>query len=86
MERADAGFLLGKESAVPLCELVEELVAAVGDRGREVSSVHYLKGQDRLFMASVKALQLRHFQTLSTWPAGPRATGTAHRSLYGRTG
>ena len=32
VEGADAGFLLSQQGAVPLGELVEELVAAVGDR------------------------------------------------------
>jgi hypothetical protein len=43
---------------VPVGELVEELVAAVGDRGSEVGAVRQLEGQDRRGMASIQPLQL----------------------------
>ena len=36
VEGTDASVLLGQQGVVPLGEAVEELVAAVGDRGREV--------------------------------------------------
>ena len=54
-------------------ELVEELVAAVGDRSSEVGAVHQLEGQDRRGMSGMQLLQLGHCRTLarsrtqSTW-------------------
>ena len=45
---------------MPFGELVEELVAAVGDRGREVVAVRQLEGQDGRGMASMQPLQLGH--------------------------
>ena len=47
MEGAEAGLLLGQQGAVPLGELVEELIAPVGDRGSEVGAVRQLDGQLR---------------------------------------
>jgi hypothetical protein len=38
VEGTDAGLLLSQRGAVPVGELVEEIVTAVGDRGREVST------------------------------------------------
>jgi hypothetical protein len=55
---ADPGLLLGQQLAVPVGELVEELVAAVWDRGSEVGAVRQLEGQDRRGMASAQLLQL----------------------------
>jgi hypothetical protein len=39
VEGADAGLLLSQQGAVPVGELVEELITAVGDRGGEVGAV-----------------------------------------------
>ncbi len=39
IEGTTASFLLGKQGAVPLRELVEELVAAVGDRAGKVRAI-----------------------------------------------
>ena len=44
VESADAGLLLSQQGVVPVGELVEEVVAAVGDRGSEVGAVRRLKG------------------------------------------
>jgi hypothetical protein len=41
---AEAVLLLGQHRAVPVGELVEEVVAAVGDRGSEVVAVRQLEG------------------------------------------
>ena len=57
---AEAGLLLGQQGAVPLGELVEEVVAAVGDEGGEVAAVGPLEGQDRRGVAGVQPLQLGH--------------------------
>jgi hypothetical protein len=57
---AAAGFLLGQHGAVPAGELVEVLIAAVGDGGGEVGAVRQLEGQDRLGMVRAKKLQLGH--------------------------
>jgi len=57
---ADAGLLLGQQGPVPLGELVEELVAAVGDEAGEVAAVGPLEGQDRRGVAGVQPLQLGH--------------------------
>ncbi|MGI9005291.1 MAG: hypothetical protein ACR2FU_03680 [Streptosporangiaceae bacterium] len=56
---------------MPLGELVEEVVAAVGDRGSEVGAVRQLEGQDRRGMVSMQPLQLGHRPTLPRWPAEP---------------
>jgi hypothetical protein len=49
---------------VPVGELVEELVVAIGDRGSEVGAVRQLEGQDRRGMVSPQLLQLGHRPTL----------------------
>jgi hypothetical protein len=41
---------------VPLGELVEELIAAVGDKGSEVRAVRQFEGQDRRGMARMQPL------------------------------
>jgi hypothetical protein len=41
---------------VPAGELVEELIAAVGDRSSEIGAVHQLESQDRRGMASMQLL------------------------------
>ena len=56
VEGADAGLLLSQQGAVPLGELVVELIAAVGDKGSEVRAVREFEGQDRLGMASMQPL------------------------------
>jgi len=56
VEGTDASLLLSLQGAVPVKELVEELVAAVGDRSSEVGAVHQLEGQDRRGMASMQLL------------------------------
>ena len=50
-----------------LGELVEELIAAVGDEGGEVGAVCQLEGQDRRGMAGMQPLQLG---TARAYPAG----------------
>jgi drug/metabolite transporter (DMT)-like permease len=57
---AAAGLLLGQQGTVPRGELVEEVIAAVGDEGGEVAAVGPLEGQDRLGVAGVQPLQLGH--------------------------
>lgn len=56
--------LLGQRGVVPVGELVEEVVAAVGDRGSEVGAVRQLEGQDRRGVADMQPLQLGHCPTL----------------------
>ena len=51
--RSDAGF-----------ELVEELIAAVGDEGGEVGTVRQFEGQHRRGVVGAQALQLGHRPTL----------------------
>jgi hypothetical protein len=53
---ADACLLLGQQGTVPLGELVEELIAAVGDEAAEVAAVGPLEGQDRRRMVGVQPL------------------------------
>jgi hypothetical protein len=50
---------------VLLGELVEELIAAVGDEGGEVGAVGQFEGQDRRGMAGMQPLQLWHGLSLS---------------------
>jgi hypothetical protein len=69
VEGADAGLLLGQQRAVPLGELVEELIAPVRDRGSEVGAVRQFEGQDRRGMVGSQALQLGHRPTLRRWRA-----------------
>src|SRR6185312_15170468 len=64
VEGADAGLLLSQQGGIPVGELVEELITAVGDRGSEVGPVHQLEGQDRRSIASMQTLQLGHGPTL----------------------
>src|SRR5215469_8148887 len=76
MEHADARILLSQQVIVPLGELVEELIAAVGDKACEVGTVRQLEGQDRRGMVGAQALQLGHRQTLPIWGlAAPRVFG-----------
>jgi len=58
---ASACLLLSQQGVEPVGELVEELVAAVGDRGSEVGAVRQLEGEDppghdRSAAASARAL------------------------------
>ena len=53
---AGAGLLLVQQGAVLLGELVEVLVAAVGDGGGEVGAVGLLEGQDRRGVAGAQPL------------------------------
>src|SRR4029077_17782610 len=69
VEGADAGLLLSQQGAIPVGELVEELVATVRDRSSEVGAVHQLEGQDRRGMAGTQLLQLGHRPTLPRWCA-----------------
>jgi hypothetical protein len=57
---ADACLLLSQQGMVPLGELVEELIAAVGDEAAEVVAVGPLEGQDRRRMVGVQPLQFGH--------------------------
>ena len=47
VEDAGASLLLGQQGLVLLGEVVEELIAAVRDKGGEVGAVRQLEGQDR---------------------------------------
>jgi hypothetical protein len=81
--RADAGLLLGQQGVVPRGEVLEVLVAAVGDRSSEVATVARLENQDRLGMIGSQGLQLGHRTRLSTlddssWPS--HNAGSAIRS------
>jgi hypothetical protein len=67
---AAAGLLLGQQGAVLLGELVEELIAAVGDEGGKVGAVCQLEGQDRRGMTGMQPLQLWHGPSLSSCLAG----------------
>src|SRR5436305_13660598 len=69
VEGADTCLLLSQQGAVPVGELVEEVVAAVGDRGGEVGAVCQLEGQDRRGMTGMQPLQLGHCPTLLRWYA-----------------
>src|SRR6516225_715493 len=64
VEHAGASLLLGQQGAVSLGEMVEELIAAVGDKGGEVGAVRQFEGQDRRGMVGAQALQLGHRPTL----------------------
>ena len=63
---AGAGRLLCQEGVVALGEVLEVLVAAVGDRGREVGPVRQLERQDRRRVIDSQGLQLRHRTRLSS--------------------
>jgi len=52
---------------MPVGELVEILVTAIGDRGGEPGAVRQLEGQDRRGMASAQLLQLGHRPNLPIW-------------------
>ncbi|MGX1305200.1 hypothetical protein RKD35_006688 [Streptomyces albogriseolus] len=60
VEGADAGVLLGQQRVEPAGEPLEELVAAIGDRGSEVRAVRQLESQHRRGMTGVEPLQLGH--------------------------
>src|SRR6516162_11317430 len=64
MEDAGASLLLGQSGVVLLGEMVEERIAAVGDKGGEVGAVRQFEGQDRRGMVGAQALQLGHRPTL----------------------
>jgi hypothetical protein len=66
VEGTDAGLLLSQQGVVPAGELVEEVVATVGDRGSEVGAVRQLEGQNRRGMIGMQPLQLGHRPTLPT--------------------
>jgi hypothetical protein len=66
---ADAGVLLSQQDAVLRGELIEKLVAAIGDGGGEVGAVCPLKHEDRGLMAGIQPLQIKHGHTLSRWCA-----------------
>jgi hypothetical protein len=68
VEGAGAGLLLGDRGAVPVGELVEELLAAVGDRGREPGPVGQLERQHRGGIVRIQRFQLGHGPTLPGWP------------------
>jgi len=67
-----AGVLLGQHRTVPLGELIEEVVAAIGDGGGEVGAVRPLEREDRGLMARVQGLKLRHGLTLTPRRASGR--------------
>ena len=64
VEGAGAGVVLSQPGAVPVGEVLEEGVTAVGDRGGEVGAVRQFEGQDRRGMAGIQPLQLGHQMTL----------------------
>ena len=53
---AGAGLLLGQTGAVLLGELVEVLIAAVGDEGGEIRAVRQLECQDGRGMGDMQPL------------------------------
>jgi hypothetical protein len=61
---ADAGLPPGQQLVVLLGELVEELIAAVGNESGEVGAVRQFEGQHRRGMVGAQALQLGHRPTL----------------------
>jgi len=63
-----ASLLLGQQGVVPLGEVVEELIAAVGDEGGKVGAVRQFEGQDRRGVVGAQPLQLGHRTTLLRWP------------------
>jgi integrase len=65
VEGANAGLLLSQQGVVAVGELVEEVVAAVGDRGSEVGAVRQLEGQDRRGVTGMQPLQLGHCPTFT---------------------
>src|SRR5580765_3503929 len=68
--RPDARLLVGEQGVVPLGEVLEVLVAAVGDARREEGAIRRLESQDRRGMMGAYALQLGHLTRLSI----PRTT------------
>jgi hypothetical protein len=60
VKNAGPGLLVGQERAVPLRELIIEIVATIADRLGEVSAVGSLKIEERCLVVRAKALQLEH--------------------------
>ena len=77
VEGAYAGVLFSQQGAVPVVELVEELIAAVGDAGGEVGAIGPLEGQYRRRVVGAQPLQLGHRPNLS------RRRGCCHLSFRG---
>jgi hypothetical protein len=50
-----------------LGELVEERIAAVGDKGDKVGTVRQFESQDRRRVVGAQALQLGHGSTVLRW-------------------
>jgi hypothetical protein len=60
VKNADPGLLLGQERAVPLRELIKEIVATIADRLGEVRAVRSLKIEERCLVVRAKTLQFGH--------------------------
>ncbi len=60
MEEAQAGGLLGHQGVVPLVEVGEVVVAAVGNGRREVDPVLPLELKHGLGVVEAQKLELRH--------------------------
>jgi hypothetical protein len=65
-----ARFLLGKQSAVPFGELVEEFIPTIGDGGREVHAVRLFECQNCWAIARSQLPELGHCQIPATRCAG----------------
>jgi hypothetical protein len=89
VQGAHAGLLLSQQGVVPVGELSEEVIAAVGYRGSEVGPVRQFEGKDRRGMTGMQPLQLGHCPTLPrqhaeiTWfpPAAASLKPRAHSDL-----
>jgi hypothetical protein len=64
VEDAGTSFLLGQQDVELLGEMVEELIAAVGDEGGKVGAVRQFECQDCWSVGGVEALQFGHRPTL----------------------
>jgi hypothetical protein len=60
----NAIVLLAQQSLVSLGEVLEELIAPIGDRNSEIGTVGQLKVQHRPGVVSAQTLQLGHTSTL----------------------
>jgi hypothetical protein len=83
VEDAGAALLLREERLVAVGEVVEVVIATVGDRPGEVGPVRPFEGQHRLGMVGAEALQLGHRPTLLSRPLRPGAGQGPRPSLSG---
>lgn len=73
---------LRQSGDVPLGELLEKLVAAVGDRSSEVPAIPGLEIQDRSSMVCFQTLQPRHDLSLSNQRATTASPGITTGPVY----